>query len=62
MYCLILDTVGNVVKYWLKTRPYRNIFGMGGGKDVAAQLFFGITLTYQKDTILFITTSVISNI
>ena len=37
----------------------RNDFGIGGGGKI---YFFSITLFFQKDTILFISITVISNI
>ena len=50
---------------WLKSGPQgrRNVFVIGGGsKTIFSRKYFGIALTYQKDTILYIGISVISNI
>ena len=52
---------------YLPTQGRRNGFGIGGGgggggqKKICAKFFY-ITLTYKKDTILFISISVISKI
>ena len=39
----------------------KNRFGIGGLKNFCADFFY-IAFTYQRDTILYISTSVISNI
>ena len=46
---------------WNIYQGRRNDFGIGGAKKIL-QNFFLITLFFQKDTILFISISVISNI
>ena len=62
---MLQNTSGDFFKRDLFTRQSRrNGFGMGGGKKNFARLrhanFFYITLTYKRDTVFFISISVIS--